>query len=147
MFAARSPDSSTKRAKIETKAKRMFGLSSKPLGSSADMLASQPRRGSKPRPNGLFRRRPPRMTTTELLAVHQTISSKEDTAGVPGYVALCIATMILAMLLSLIFIAAFMFLPIHVFLLQGTAVQLAMVIAMYFLLRIIEQSWFRTVEG
>lgn len=132
---------SEKRTKLKAKVKPLFERSTTSVASTSGLLVSQPRRSSRPRSPGLHRPRGPRMTHLQLLSVCQTAPSDNNSPDeLHGYVALRIATMVLAMVLSLVFVAAVMTLPIHVLLVQGIPAYLFMVLAMYFLLGRIERS-------
>lgn len=128
--------------RFKRKAKQFFRIrkTSTASSSSPHLLASPPQRSARPRSLNLLRKRP-RMTTTQLqlLSVRQAATSKDNADELHFRFALRIATIVLAVLLSLVFIAAAVFLPISILALQGIPLLLAMVIAIVLFLQSVER--------
>jgi hypothetical protein len=79
------------------------------------------------------------MTTIQLLSVRQTVPLEYTPDRICGLFALQVATTFVTALLSIVVIAAVVFLPIRILALQGLPLLVAMVVAMYLFLLWLEQ--------
>ena len=149
--------SSAKFARLEVKVKKVFRSRRIPTASSAHPPASPQQKSaappctSSPHPSTLpqqisvaprsarFPRKRPRVATIQQLSVKQTAPSKDTPDRLQDDFALRVATMILAMLLSLVFIAAIMLLPMGIFVFQGIPLLVTIVVAMYLFLQGVEE--------
>lgn len=129
---------SAKRAKLKEKVKRLVNIDKaqeaflSAVPTSLSRLKRERRLHNPPKQQS-------RISAIQHLSVRQTVPLQSECDGSPDHFALQMATMVVAILLSLVLIAGIMFLPLRILALQGIPLFLVMVIAMYLWLQRVQR--------